>query len=168
MYMAEVADAIFQDSGWEFGGDASDSDFEDSQADNSDFQAGSPSKSANSEPEPEHTTARPTPVRHPRNCCDRQTAQIEWEVYEDIDPYESVWLQDYNERQGILVDTTNFTLVDFFYLFVPEAAFELQARMPGLLWLTGWETSANTIFLQTMCCTCDVTSVTRDHNHEIS
>ena len=46
----EVAQAIFQDSGSEFGGDASDSDFEDSQADNSDFQASSSSESADSEP----------------------------------------------------------------------------------------------------------------------
>ena len=128
----EVAEAIFQDSGSEFGGDASDSDFEDSQdfsedsqADNSDFQTSSSSESADSEPEPEHAAARPIPVRHLRNRRDRQAAQIEWELYEDIDPYESVWLQDYNERQGILVDTTNFTPVDFFYLFMPEAAFEL-------------------------------------------
>ena len=55
MYMAEeVADAIFQDSGSKLGGDASDSDFKDSQADNSDFQASSPSESADSEPEPDH------------------------------------------------------------------------------------------------------------------
>ena len=121
----EVVQAIFQDSGSEFGGDASDSDFEDSQADNSDFQASSSSESADSEPEPEHAAARPIPVRHLRNRCDCQAAQIEWEHYEDVDPYESVWLQDYNERQGILVDTTNFTPVAFFYLFMPEAAFEL-------------------------------------------
>ena len=119
----EVAQAIFQDSGSEFGGDAC--DFEDSQADNSDFQASSSSESANSEPEPEHAAARPIPVRHLRNRRDRQAAQIEWEHYEDVDPYESVWLRDYNERQGILVDTTNFTPVDFFYLFMPEAEFEL-------------------------------------------
>ncbi|KAL9977456.1 hypothetical protein ACROYT_G014860 [Oculina patagonica] len=74
-----------------------------------------------SEPEPEHA-ATPIPVRHPR---DRQAKQIEWEIYEDFDPYESVWLQDYNERQGTLVDTTNFSPVDFFHLFMPEAAFEL-------------------------------------------
>ena len=131
MYTAEeVAAAIFQDSGSEFGGDASDSDFEVSQADNSsssdnnsDFQASLPSDhdSADSEPEPEHAAA-PIPVRHPRS---HQAEQIEWEVYEDFDPYESVWLQDYNERQGILVDTTNFSPVDFFHLFMPEAAFEL-------------------------------------------
>ncbi len=126
----EVAAAVFQDSGSEFGGDASDSDFEVSLADyssssdnNSDFEASllSDHDSADSEPEPEHAAA-PIPVRHPR---DRQAEQIEWEVYEDFDPYESVWLQDYNERQGILVDTTNFTPVDFFHLFMPEAAFEL-------------------------------------------
>ena len=131
MYTAEeVAAAIFQDSDSEFGGDASDSDFEVSQADNSsssdnnsDFQASLPSDhdSADSEPEPEHAAA-PIPVRHPRN---HQAEQIEWEVYEDFDPYESVWLQDYNEKQGILVDTTNFTPVDLFHLFMPEAAFEL-------------------------------------------
>ena len=86
----EVADAIFQDSGSEFGGDASDSDFEDSQANNSDFQASLSSESADSEPEPEHTAARPIPVRHLRNRRDHQAAQIEWELYEDADPYESV------------------------------------------------------------------------------
>lgn len=121
MYTAEeVAEAIFQDSGSKFGGDASDRDFEVSQADNnsssnnnSDFQASLPSDhdSADSEPEPEHAAA-PICVRHPRNCQDEH---IEWEVYKDFDPYERVWLQDYNERQGILVNTTNFTPVDFFH-----------------------------------------------------
>ena len=77
--------------------------------------------SADSEPEPEHAAA-PISVRHNHN---HQAEQIEWEVYEDFDLYESVWLQDYNERQGILVDTINFTSVDFFHLFMPEAAFEL-------------------------------------------
>lgn len=58
IYMAEeVVQAIFQDSGSEFGGDASESDFEDSQAGNSDFQASSSSDSADSEPEPEHAAA---------------------------------------------------------------------------------------------------------------
>ena len=119
----EAVEAIFQDSDSEFGGDASDSDFEDSQADNSDIQASLPSDSADSEPEPEH--ARPIPVRLPRNRRNRHAKQIEWEVYEDVDPYESVWLQDYSERQGILVNTTNFTPVDFLYFFMPDAAFEL-------------------------------------------
>ena len=89
---------------------------------NSDIQASLPSDSADSEPEPEH--AQPIPVRLPRNRRNRQVEQIEWEVYEDVDPYESVWLQDYSERQGILVNTANFTPVDF-YLFMPDAAFEL-------------------------------------------
>ena len=69
----EVADATFQDSGSEFGGHASNSDFEDSQANNSDFQASSLFESADSEPEPEHAAPRPIPVRDPR---DRQAAQI--------------------------------------------------------------------------------------------
>ena len=100
----EVAEAVFQDSGSEFGGDASDSDFEDSQdfsedsqADNSDFQTSSSSESADSEPEPEHAAARPIPVRHLRNRHDCQAAQIEWELYEDIDPYESVWLKSVSQ-----------------------------------------------------------------------
>jgi len=46
-YMVEEAvEAIFQDSGSEFGGDASDSDFEDSQAENSHIQASLPSDGA--------------------------------------------------------------------------------------------------------------------------
>ena len=117
VYMAEdVAEAIFQDSGSEFGGDASNSDFEDVQVNSSDSEASLPSDD-NSDSEPEHAVAPIPAVRRRRNHSrDRPAEQVvEWEVYEDIDPYQSEWLQDYNERQGILVDTSNFAPVDFFY-----------------------------------------------------
>ena len=51
--------------------------------------------------------------------------EIKWEIYEDIDPFESTWLQKFTPRPGILVDTSEFAPVDFFYLFFPNEAFEL-------------------------------------------
>ena len=40
--------------------------------------------------------------------------EITCEVYEDIDQFESTWLQDFDKRPGILVDTTNYVPVNFF------------------------------------------------------
>lgn len=54
--------------------------------------------------------------------------EIEWEFYEDIDPFESTWLQNFEKRPGILVDASNYVPVDFFYLFFPNEAFELISR----------------------------------------
>lgn len=52
-------------------------------------------------------------------------AEIQWEIYEDIDPFESTWLPKFTERPGILVDATEFSPVDFFYMFFPDEAFTL-------------------------------------------
>ena len=86
-----------------------------------------PSDDNSERSEPEHAAAPIPAIRRQRNHPrDRPAEQVvEWEVYEHIDPYQSEWLQDYNERRGILVDTSNFAPVDFFYLFMPDAAFEL-------------------------------------------
>ena len=51
--------------------------------------------------------------------------EIKWEIYEYIGPFESIWLQKFTSRPGILVDTSEFVAVDFFYLFFPNEAFEL-------------------------------------------
>ena len=51
--------------------------------------------------------------------------EIQWEIYEDIDPFESTWLPKFTERPGILVDATKFPPVDFFYMFFPDEAFTL-------------------------------------------
>ena len=56
-----------------------------------------------------------------------QHSTFAWEYYSYIDPFESDWLQDYTERQGILVDTADFEPVDYFYQFFPEEAFQLIA-----------------------------------------
>lgn len=124
----EVREAIFQDSGSEFGGDASDSDFEVSEGNDSTAIGASVLSDDNADSEPKQAAAVPV-VRRQRNQPGGRRAEqpMEWEVYEDIDPYESVWLEDYNERQGILFDSSNFAPVDFFKLFMPDAAFDLIA-----------------------------------------
>lgn len=128
----ELQEAIFQDSGSEFGGNASDSDFEYSLASDVDSPVDESSSSSDDDVdmgEPEQSSPTPRVEQRTARTGDRQAGPaIEWEVYEDIDPYESEeWLQEYNERQGILVDTSNFGPVDFFHLFMPDAAFELIA-----------------------------------------
>lgn len=122
----EVREAIFQDSGSEFGGDASDSEV--SEGNDSTAIGASVLSDDNADSEPKQAAAVPV-VRRQRNQPGGRRAEqpMEWEVYEDIDPYESVWLEDYNERQGILFDSSNFAPVDFFKLFMPDAAFDLIA-----------------------------------------
>ena len=51
--------------------------------------------------------------------------KIKWEIYKDIDPFESTWLQKFTPRPGILVDTSEFAPVDYFYLLFPNEAFKL-------------------------------------------
>ena len=46
--------------------------------------------------------------------------EIEWEFYEDIDPFESTWLQNFEKRPGILVDASNYVPVDFFLSLLPK------------------------------------------------
>ncbi|XP_067023688.1 piggyBac transposable element-derived protein 4-like [Acropora muricata] len=65
----------------------------------------------------------------PRRQRNRRAAahgpEIQWEIYEDIDPFESTWLPKFTERPGILVDATEFSPVDFFYMFFHDEAFTL-------------------------------------------
>ena len=49
---------------------------------------------------------------------------IDWAFY-SLDPFESVWLPKYNEKPAILIETTDFEPVDYFYTFFPEKAFKL-------------------------------------------
>ena len=55
-------------------------------------------------------------------CGIAREQEITWEVYNDIDPFESTSLQDFDKRLGILVGTSNYVPVDSFYLFFPNEA----------------------------------------------
>ena len=50
---------------------------------------------------------------------------IDWEFYSYLGPFESDWLPKYSEKPGILIETTDFESVDYFYTFFPEEAFKL-------------------------------------------
>ena len=51
--------------------------------------------------------------------------EIQREIYEDINPFESKWLPKYTKRPRILIDATDFSPVKFFYMFFPDEAFPL-------------------------------------------
>ena len=48
-----------------------------------------------------------------------------WHYYDIEDPYEPDWLPVYDRRQSVLVDTSDFSPVDFFKLYFPDEAIEL-------------------------------------------
>ena len=54
--------------------------------------------------------------------------RLNWEVYDDFDPFESDWLPKYQRPHGILVDTHKFKPVDYFSLFFPDEAFTLMVE----------------------------------------
>ena len=56
--------------------------------------------------------------RNPRAAA--HGAEIQWKIYEDIDPFESTWLPKFTQRPGIHVDAIEFSPVDVFYLFLPR------------------------------------------------
>ena len=124
----ETRDLVLLDSDSEreelssdFDGESSDDDSLNSRASNGDDRAESAHESdiemsADEENLPRERRNRRATVRGP---------EIKWEIYEDIDPFESTWLQKFTPRPGILVDTSEFAPVDFFYLFFPNEAFEL-------------------------------------------
>lgn len=68
----------------------------------------SESESDNVAVAPAMTTARPV-VRMP--------LAVVWDDYPDIDPYETSWIRDFSRRLGVLLDTTDYKLVDCFKLF---------------------------------------------------
>ena len=48
--------------------------------------------------------------------------------YSYLDPYESNWLGAYKKTSGILIETTDFESVDYFYSFFPQEAIKLIAE----------------------------------------
>lgn len=51
---------------------------------------------------------------------------FKWIPYEEEDPYSPDWLMSYQRRRGVLVDTSDFTPVDFFKYFFPDEVFDLM------------------------------------------
>lgn len=105
----------------DFESESSDDDSSNSRASDGDDRAESAHESdiemsADEENLPRERRNRRATLREP---------EIKWEIYEDIDPFESTWLKKFTSRPGILVDTSEFAAVDFFYLFFPNEAFEL-------------------------------------------
>lgn len=49
----------------------------------------------------------------------------DWQHYDPMDPYEPDWIEEFVERRGVLVDTTNFEPLQYFSLYFPEEAFQL-------------------------------------------
>lgn len=65
-------------------------------------------------------------VRNP--CRPRTVFRLNWEAYEDVDPFESNWLPVYQRPRSILVDTNDFKPVDYFSLLFPDEAFDLMSE----------------------------------------
>lgn len=62
----------------------------------------------------------------------RRPAVIEWEQYHRDDPYVPDWLGDRPRRTGILVDTSEFSYLDYFKLFFPTDLFDLITTQTNL------------------------------------
>ena len=72
---------------------------------------------------------RPQVQQAPQNVRDgaAQNAgnNFVWHYYDIEDPYEPDWLPVYDRRQTVLVDTSDFSPVDFFKLYFPDEAIQL-------------------------------------------
>lgn len=53
---------------------------------------------------------------------------FDWDVYDFHDPYSPDWLPSYQRRRSILVDTSDFSPLNFFKLYFPDTVFELMAE----------------------------------------
>ena len=49
----------------------------------------------------------------------------EWDIYDNRNDYCPEWLQQYQRRHGVLVETSDFAPVDYFQLFFPDTLFNL-------------------------------------------
>ena len=128
---AEVMEAIFLNSDSERDENNSDSNSESGSSDEdvaseTGHEAECAESSREIESEMELSADEENLLRRRRN---RQAAangpEIQWEIYKDIDPFESTWLPKFTKRPGILVDATEFSPVNFFYTFFPHEAFTL-------------------------------------------
>lgn len=50
----------------------------------------------------------------------------DWRMYDDLDDYYPQWLPEYKGQRGVLVDTSDFTPLNYFQLFFPDTLFDLM------------------------------------------
>ena len=75
---------------------------------------------------PTTTTSNTLPVAATAsNTTAIQVQGFDWDLYPDEDPFYPEWLPSYQRQRRILVDTTDYNVVDYFYLFFPVEAFQL-------------------------------------------
>lgn len=65
------------------------------------------------------------PPQLQQNSHVNNTREFRWEQYDFIDPYVPDWLPRHNAPRGVLVDTSDYSLVDYFKLFFPDEVFDL-------------------------------------------
>lgn len=109
----EALSLVFHDSGSEFDEETNES--------NDEWEMNSDNESTDeTQPTTGNIADSGTINDDPRN--------IHWEFYSYLDPFESNWLPEYKKTSGILIETTDFEPVDYFYSFFPEEAFKLIAE----------------------------------------
>lgn len=127
----DVLAAVFQYKDSEFEEESSDQEGSDLK-EVSDIDMSESGEESASEDENNYTTRAQTAgsgrqrVRNPRRA--RTVFRLNWEAYEDVDPFESNWLPVYQRPRSILVDTNDFKPVDYFSLFFPDEAFDLMSE----------------------------------------
>jgi hypothetical protein len=52
---------------------------------------------------------------------------FDWDFLHEMETYEPDWLPDYNQQRGVLVNTDDFSIGQYFCLFFPTEAFQLIA-----------------------------------------
>lgn len=123
----DVLTAIFQDSDSEFELEDIENG-EDSESEDEEYSASDLAENSdpNTSEDDDGSNILDDQQQEQRNTTKKAKGiNFDWQNYSYLDAYESNWLQDYNSRQGILVDTTDVKPVEYFSLFYPDAVFEL-------------------------------------------
>lgn len=128
----DVFAAVFQDEDSEFEEESSDEEGSDlekvSDIDMSESGEESVSEDKNNDDTTRAQTAGSGRQRVRNPCRPRTVFRLNWEAYEDVDPFESNWLPVYQRPRSILVDTNDFKPVDYFSLLFPDEAFDLMSE----------------------------------------
>lgn len=155
-YNAEdVLEAVYQDDGSEFEEELSDeehSDPEDMSDDAMSESGGQSAAEGDNDTDTAHVPISSSGRRRARNPrLPRTVFMLNWEDYDDFDPFECDWLPNYQRPHGILVDTSDFKPVDYFSLFFPDEALTLMAE------------ETNRYAMQYLDSTCDFPQSSRLH-----
>lgn len=155
-YNAEdVLEAVYQDDGSEFEGELSDEEHSDPGDMSDDAMSESGGQSAaegDNDTDTAHVPISSSGRRRARNPrLPRTVFTLNWEDYDDFDPFECDWLPNYQRPRGILVDTSDFKPVDYFSLFFSDEALTLMAE------------ETNRYAMQYLDSTCDFPQSSRLH-----